>query len=90
MPARDVLEVLDEGVVHGCASECAHDRKGLSSHLLGDDDTEPRGHLGYELQKNRRPLLARAALGDEAGCLRPGSDARESSRPIEGLCDRRR
>jgi hypothetical protein len=36
--ARDLLEVLHERVVYGRTSERAHDRKGLSRHLLGDDN----------------------------------------------------
>src|ERR1700722_7917354 len=45
--ARDLLEVLHERVIYGRASERAHDRKGLSRHLLGDDNSEPRRHLGH-------------------------------------------
>jgi hypothetical protein len=36
MASSHVLKMFDEGVVHGGASQRAHDWKGLRCHLLGN------------------------------------------------------
>ena len=68
MPAGDVLEMLDERVVHRCAAEGADEGQGLRGNLLRDNQSEASSDLGDELG---RPFLEDAALGDEPGLPSP-------------------
>jgi hypothetical protein len=55
--ARDILEMIDEGVVHRGATERADHREGLRCDLLRDDQSEPRSDLGDELRRMGAPSL---------------------------------
>ena len=70
MTTGDVLEMLDERVVHRSAAEGADDREGLRGNLLRDDQSEARSDLSDELQEDRRSFLEEAAFSDEAGGFR--------------------
>src|SRR5262245_4215474 len=68
--SRHFLEMLDERVVHGSASERADERNGLSRELLRDDQSEAGCDLGDEAHENRATLLDHAALDDKSRSLR--------------------
>jgi hypothetical protein len=65
MASRDVLKVFDECVVLRGAAKGADDRECLGGGFLRNDQSEPRGDLGDELQQNGRTFLDHAAFGDE-------------------------
>src|SRR5262245_20178024 len=67
---RHFLEMLDERVVHGSASERADERNGLSRELLRDDQSEAGRDLADEAHENRATLLDDAALDDKSRGLR--------------------
>ena len=67
MPAGNVLEMFDERIAHGCATEGADDGEGLRGNLLRDYQSEACSDLGDELQQDGRTLLEDAAFGDEPG-----------------------
>src|SRR5262245_37058815 len=68
--SRHLLEMLDERIVHGSASECADERNGLSLEFLRDDQSEAGCDLGDEAHENRATLLDHAALDDKSRSLR--------------------
>src|SRR6202022_3183542 len=70
MTTGDVLEMLDERVIHRSAAERADDREGLRGNLLRDYQSEASSDLSYELQQDRRSFLDEAAFSDEAGGFR--------------------
>jgi hypothetical protein len=59
MTARDILEMLDERVVHRCTAEGANDGQGLPRNLLRDHQSEACSDLGDELQQMGAPSLRR-------------------------------
>src|ERR1700728_2228656 len=67
MTAGDILEMIDERVVHRCTAECADEGQGLRGDFLSNHHSEARSDLSYELQQDRRSFLEEAAFGDEAG-----------------------
>jgi hypothetical protein len=69
MTAVDILEMLDEHVVHRCTAEGADEGQGLRGNLLRDHQSEACSDLGDELQQDGRTLLEDAAFGDETGRL---------------------
>ena len=70
MTAGDILEMLDERVVHRCATEGADERQGLRGNLLRNHQSEACSDLGDELQQDGRTFLEDAAFGDEPGGFR--------------------
>ena len=50
MTAGDVLEMLDERVIHRCTAERADDREGLRGNFLRDYQSEACSDLSYELE----------------------------------------
>src|SRR6202051_717001 len=70
MAAGDVLEMLDERVIHRSAAEGADDWEGLRGNLLRDHQSEACSDLSHELQEDRRSFLEEAAFSDEAGGFR--------------------
>src|SRR5882757_5134937 len=67
MTTGDILEMLDERVVHRCTAEGADERQGLRHNLLRDHQSEVCSDLGDELQQDGRTFLEEAAFGDEPG-----------------------
>src|SRR5206468_3733258 len=57
MPARHVLEMLDEGIVHSGAPERAENRDGLRRSLLRHHRSEAGGDLGQKAHENRSAFL---------------------------------
>ena len=49
MTTGDILEMLDERVVHRCATEGADERQGLRGNLLRNHQSEACSDLGDEL-----------------------------------------
>ena len=70
MTTGDILEMLDERVVHRCATEGADEGQGLRGNLLRNHQSEACSDLGGELQKDGRTFLEDAAFGDEPGGFR--------------------
>src|SRR3984893_340697 len=65
MAAGNVLEVLDERIVHRGAPKGADDRKCLRGDVLGHHQHKARRDLGDELEKDGCSLLDDATLGNE-------------------------
>src|ERR1700688_2166308 len=61
MTTGDVLEMLDERVVHRCTAEGADEGQGLRGNLLRDHQSEACSDLSHELQEDRRSFLEEAA-----------------------------
>src|ERR1700733_16238592 len=70
MTAGDILEMIDERVVHRCTAEGADEGQGLRSNLLRHYQSEACSDLSHELQKDRRSFIEEAAFSDEAGVFR--------------------
>src|ERR1700716_65608 len=70
MTTGDILEMLDERVVHRCTAEGADEGQGLRGNLLRDHQSEACSDLSHELQEDRRSFLEEAAFSDEAGGFR--------------------
>src|SRR3984957_8100648 len=70
MTTGDILEMLDERVVHCGAAERADEGQGLRRNLLRDHQSEACSDLSHELQEDRRSFLEEAAFGDEPGGFR--------------------
>lgn len=85
MTTGDVLEMLDERVIHRSAAERADDREGLRGNLLRDYQSEASSDLSYELQQDRRSFLEEAAFSDEAGGFRHRLGEHTSNGEISAL-----
>src|SRR6202023_3053415 len=70
MTTGDVLEMLDERVVHRCTAKGADEGQGLRGNLLRDHQSEACSDLGGELQQDGRTFLEDAAFGDKPGGFR--------------------
>src|ERR1700693_6235325 len=70
MTTGDVLEMLDERVVHRCTAEGADEGQGLRGNLLRDHQSEACSDLSYELQQDGRSFLEEPAFSDEPGAFR--------------------
>src|SRR6266481_9447445 len=70
MAARHLLEMLDEGVVHGRPTDCADDRNGLRRELLRDHRPEAGRDLRDEANQQRAAFLQDTAFRDEAPRMR--------------------
>src|SRR5258705_1492032 len=66
---RDVLEMLDERVVHGSAAECTEEWNRLRRKLLRDHESKARRDLSDKANENWSTLLDNAALDDISGGL---------------------
>ena len=62
MTTGDILEMLDERVVHRCATEGADEGQGLRGNLLRNHQSEACSDLGDELQQDVRRRGACAAV----------------------------
>ena len=70
MTTGDILEMIDERVVHRRTAERADEGQGLRRNLLRDHQSEACSDLGDELQEDGRPFLGDAAFGEEPGGFR--------------------
>src|SRR6516165_3628487 len=70
MRTRQLLEVVDEGVVHRCTTERADDRHGLRCELLRHYHAKAGCYLRNEPDQDRRSFREHPAFGDEARGLR--------------------
>src|SRR5262249_7334616 len=68
--SRHLLEMLDERIVHGSASERADERNGLSRELLRDNHSEAGCDLGDEAHENRPPSsITPRSTTNRAACV---------------------
>src|SRR5882724_387881 len=66
MASGHILEMLDEGVVHGGAAERADDRESLGRDFLRHHYAKAGRHLRDEANENWAAFLHDAALRDES------------------------
>src|SRR3984885_14055903 len=85
MTTGDVLEMLDERVIHRSAAEGADDWEGLRGDLLRDHQSEACSDLSHEFQEDRRSFLEEAAFSDEAGGFRHRLGEHTSNGEISAL-----
>ena len=90
MTTGDILEMLDESLVHSGTTDGADDGKSLRGNLLRDHQSEACSDLGHELQEDRRSFLDDAAFGDEPGGFRNSLGEHTSNGEVSALrCVRR-
>src|SRR5580700_11695780 len=85
MTAGDILEMIDERVVHRCTAEGADEGQGLRGNLLRHYQSEACSDLGDELQQDGCTFLEDAAFGDEPGGFRHRLGEHTSNSEISAL-----
>jgi hypothetical protein len=80
--ARHVLEMLDEGVVHGSTAQRADERNGLRSELLRHHYSKAGRNLGDKANENGATFLDHATLDRSRDVLQRQTTARHEIKDL--------